>query len=250
MQFAELTCFWEDNLKDSFSEPESFMHADLPLADLAMRYLQAMLTREQKQGRALVMGAVERGQSIKDLYLNVFEPVMYEIGRLWQTGKISVGQEHYCTNATQVTMSMLYPRLFKGVSSGKRMLAACAQNELHELGLRMVTDFFEMDGWDTDYLGANTPHESIIREIEEKAVDILAIGVTMYFHLEKAQKMIEAVRRATGAGNVKILLGGYIIKIDKTLWQTLGADGSAETARDAIALARKLTAKGTNHEEQ
>lgn len=207
-----------------------------------------MLSREQKQARDLIMDAVAQGQNIKEIYLNVFQPVMYEIGRLWQTGKISVGQEHYCTNATQVTMSMLYPQMFKGVSGGKRMLAACVQGELHELGLRMVTDFFEMEGWNTDYLGANTPIDSIIREVEEKSADVLAIGVTMYFHLEKAQKMIEAVRRATGAGNVKILLGGYTMKIDKTLCQTLGADGSAENARDAIALAGKLTTKGNNHD--
>jgi len=235
-------------LKESFSYPVSFIDDELPLADLAKSYLQAMLAREQKQGRDLVMTAIESGQSIKDIYLNVFQPVMYEIGRLWQTGEISVGQEHYCTNATQVTMSMLYPRLFKGMPGGKRMIAACVQGELHELGLRMVTDFFEMDGWNTDYLGANTPHESIIMEIENKPVDILAIGVTMHFHIEKAQRMIEEIRRSTSGSKVKIILGGYTFKVNDTLWKTLGADGSANNAHDAILLARNLTNQGNTNE--
>ena len=191
------------------------------------------------------MDALDQGVSIRDVYLNVFQPVMYEIGRLWQTGEVSVGQEHYCTNATQVTISMLYPRLFSGVSRGKRMLAACVQGELHELGLRMVSDFFEMEGWNTEYLGANTPQDSVVQAVEEKTADVLAIGVTMHFHLEKAQKMIEAVRRANCAGKVKILLGGYPFRVDAALWQTLGADGCADNAHEAIVLAQKLATEET-----
>lgn len=237
-------------MKEAVPGLPSFINADLPLADLAKRYLQTMLLREHKQAGKLVMDAVEAGESIEDVYLNVFQPVMYEIGRLWQTGEISVGQEHYCTNATQVVMARLYPRLFTGRHNGKRMLAACVQDELHELGLRMVADFFEMDGWDTGYLGANTPHESIIREIEEKSAAVLAIGVTMYYHLEQAQRMIEAVRRAAGAVKVRIIVGGYIFKVNKTLWKTLGADGAADNARDALALAQKLTREGSSHDRE
>lgn len=35
----------------------------------------------------------------------------------------------------------------------------------HEIGMRMVADFFEMEGWDTYYLGANTPTRSILQTI-------------------------------------------------------------------------------------
>ncbi len=212
-----------------------------PLEELAKGYLQAVLAREQRQARALIMDAVDRGASIHDIYLKVFQPVMCEIGEMWQRGTISVGLEHYCTNATQVTMSILYPRMFNGTRNGKRMLAACVEGELHELGLRMVADFFEMGGWNTDYLGANTPHDSIVSAIKEKSADVLAIGVTMHFHLEKAQRMIEAVRRAPGACNIKILVGGYAFNVNDALWQTLGADGSAANAREALVLAERLT---------
>lgn len=164
---------------------------------------------------------------------------------MWQKGELSVGMEHFCTNCTQVIMAMLYPQLFKGSYCEKRLLAACVHGELHELGLRMLSDFFEMDGWDTDYLGANTPLESIVRAIEEKPVDVLAISATMYYHLENAQKIISAVRQASDA---KILLGGYSFRIDDSLWKTLGADGTANNALDAIKLAKQLTGKGIAHD--
>ena len=52
--------------------------------------------------------------SIRDVYLLVFQPCQREVGRLWEAGRITVAQEHYCTAATQVIMSQLAPRLVTG----------------------------------------------------------------------------------------------------------------------------------------
>ncbi|MDZ7776615.1 MAG: hypothetical protein U5L09_13885 [Bacteroidales bacterium] len=54
-------------------------------------------------------------------------------------------------------MSQLYPYIFNSQRVGKSMVAATVGGELHEMGIRMVADFFEMEGWDTWYLGANAP---------------------------------------------------------------------------------------------
>ena len=59
------------------------------------------------------------------------------------------------------------------------MVAACAASELHEIGVRMAADFFEMEGWDTFYLGANTPAESVIRTLVERKADVLAVSATI-----------------------------------------------------------------------
>lgn len=225
---------------DAKAAPRKFILRDAPLGKLAENYLEAMLACERNRAGDLVMEAVERGTSIRDIYLHVFQPVQYEIGWLWQTGLISVGHEHYCTNSTQLIMSMLYPKLFSGKRSGKRMLAACVQGELHELGLRMLTDFFEMDGWDTQFLGANTPVEGVVRILEEWRADMLAVGVTMHYHLDEAQKLIGAVRGSPRGRDTLVLVGGYTCLVVDNLWQKLGADGTAPDARHAIELASKL----------
>jgi hypothetical protein len=36
-------------------------------------------------------------------------------------------------------------------------VAACVSGELHEIGVRMLCDLLEMEGWNTIYLGANVP---------------------------------------------------------------------------------------------
>ena len=103
------------------------------------------------------MDAIQHGTSVHDIYLHVFQRSQYEVGRLWQTNQISVGQEHLCTAATQLIMSQLYPLIFGTERKNRRIVAACVGGDLHEIGIRMVADFFEMDGWDTFYLGADVP---------------------------------------------------------------------------------------------
>jgi methanogenic corrinoid protein MtbC1 len=166
--------------------------------------------------------------------MQVFQPSQLEIGRLWQINQMSVAQEHYCTAATQMIMSQLYHHIFGTPKNGRRLVAACVGNELHELGLRMVADFFEMDGWDTYYLGSNTPASSIVQTVFERQADVLALSATMTFHIKFVKDLIGQVRKADKSGKVKILAGGYPFQVDPQLWRQVGADGTAAGADSAI----------------
>ncbi len=215
------------------------------LGDLAHRYLAAMLARNRNQARDLVMDVVEKGAELKDVYLQVFQPVQYEIGWLWQTGAISVGHEHYCTNSSQLIMSMLYGRLFSLPPGDRKLVAACVEGELHEFGIRMLADFFEMEGWDTHFLGANTPEESIVSSLDEVSADLLLVGVTMHDRVAQAQSLIERVRASTAA-SVPILVGGYTFRTVFDLWRKVGADGSAADAAEALKVGARLAGGGRN----
>jgi len=217
-----------------------FINPDMPHSKLSLTYLKTLLSLETSQAKKLIFQAVEEGTSVKDIYLSVFQPVMYEVGWLWESGVISIGQEHYCTNATQLIMSMLYSNIFIGAAKGNRLLAACVQGELHELGLRMVSDFFQMDGWNTDYMGANTPNGSIVSALEKIKYDLLMINVTMHDRLEDARKLIAAVRASTEIRDILIIVGGYSFLHVDSLWLKIGADGTAKDAQQAIMIADEL----------
>lgn len=213
------------------------------LSPLAVTYLDCLLKGDRNSALSLVMNQVESGVPVKDIYIQVFQPVQYEIGRLWQTNKISVAQEHYCTGATQLVMSQLYPFLFSGQKKNRKMVTTCVPGELHEMGARMVADFFEMNGWDTYYLGANMPNEAVARYLSEIKPQCLAISATMTFHVSAVEELIRLVRMAPGVpSDLIIIVGGYPFKIAEGLWKSVGADGYALNATDAIELANNLTA--------
>ena len=102
----------------------------------------------------------------------------------------------------------------------------------------MVADFFEMEGWDTYYLGANTPTESILLTIAERGADVLAISATMTFHVRRVEELIARVRKQSKP--IAVLAGGYPFNISSGLWQKVGADGYAGNAEEALTAADGL----------
>lgn len=222
--------------------PASFIDPAAPLGELAARYLDALIRTERKVAADAVLGAAEGGTPVADLYLDVIQRSQREIGRLWQLSRITVGQEHFCTAASQAVIARLYPWIFTGERSGRRMVAACIGGELHELGMRMVADFFEMAGWDSHYLGANVPTASILDAIAEQQADVVGISATMVAHVDPVRKLVAAIRDDARGRRVRILVGGYPFNLADKLWQAVGADGCATDAREAVAAAERLVA--------
>ncbi|MEO6874844.1 MAG: cobalamin-dependent protein [Opitutaceae bacterium] len=217
-----------------------------PLSALAHQYLSALMRGERHLASQLILDVVERETPVKAIYLHVFQPALYEIGRLWQTNRISVAQEHYCTAATQLIMSQLYGRIFSHERNGRTLVATCVAGDLHEIGARMVTDFFEMEGWNTFYIGANAPTPSVVATVLDRRADVLAISATITYHVPAVEELIAAVRRSPAGASVKILVGGYPFNLAPDLWQKIGADGSAPDAQGAIALATSLVTAGAS----
>ncbi|MFP4418415.1 MAG: B12-binding domain-containing protein [Chitinispirillaceae bacterium] len=218
----------------------SFISLEAPLGQLARNYLDALLSRERDKAMRLVLDAVENGTDVREIYEHVFQITQWEIGRLWQENKVNVAQEHYCTAVTQLVMSRLYPYIFNHKKNGLVFVGTSVGDELHELGIRMITDFFELDGWDTYFLGANTPLESIIETAVQEKAHVVGISVTITYHISEAKRIIAAVRARPELAKTKVLVGGYPFNLEPGLWKKLGADGSATSAREAIQTARLL----------
>lgn len=228
-----------DNLPKP-SNYTSYINEDKPLVKLLEQYLEFLLNGDRHSANKMIIEAVDNGISVKDIYLHVFQSSLYEVGRLWQENKITVAQEHYITAATQLIMSQLYPYISNSKKTGKVLVATSVSKELHEVGVRMVADFFEMDGWNTFYLGANTPTESIIQTIISKKADLVLISATISSHIGEVMDLIRTVRRCAECRDPKIIVGGYPFNVDNNLWKKVGADGQAEDAETAIEMAEKL----------
>jgi methanogenic corrinoid protein MtbC1 len=219
-------------------EVPSFLKAANPQARLAHRYLQALMQGHRQTASRLILDAVESGVAIQDIYLHVFQPALYEIGRLWQAKQISVAREHYCTAVTQMIMSQLFPYISTSSrKNGGVVVTTCAEGDLHEIGGRMVADFLEMAGWETYHLGADTPATSVVAELIERRAHVLGISAAMSSDIAAIADLIAAVRTTSQCADVKILVGGLLFNQDRVLWLKLGADGYATDAQAAVARA-------------
>jgi len=216
-----------------------------PHRRLTLQYLEAVLDGRREDGEKAILAAVDKGLAIGDVYEYVLQPAQIELGRMWHAGEITVADEHFASAITQAIMSILRTRFPERERNGKCVVAAAVGGELHEIGVRMVADFFEMDGWDVIYLGANTPSIDIVSVVRERRADLLAVSASTLLHVGAVGELIEQVLEDESCAKTKVLVGGPPFRAVPDLWSELGADGSAISATEAVKLGKSLVGGGT-----
>ena len=220
-------------------EPLVCSQQEMPLPNVAREYLTELLARNRSKAHQVIRNALQDGLSIRDLYLTILQPVQQEVGRLWLINRVSVAEEHFCTAATQSLMLELYPQIISSKRAGLTLVAACVGPELHEIGMRMVADFFEMDGWDTFYLGAAISDSQIMSAIEERKPDLVALSATMSYHIATVQELIGSIKGSCPDTAPRIMVGGVPFNTVPNLWRSVGADLWATNAEQAVQVARE-----------
>jgi methanogenic corrinoid protein MtbC1/DNA-binding Xre family transcriptional regulator len=227
-------------------EEEGQQPPSSPLSGLALRYLEELLGGRREQAGKAVRQAYESGKSLREIYQEVFEPSLKELGRLWAEGKVDVAREHFFSESTLTFMSQLLARAEPGAkrSKGRSCLCLSVCRESHLIGVRMVADLLELDGWNSQFLGGDVCTQHILRALAETHVELLAVSVTLPEHLGYAAELIRALRSSIPVQKVKVLVGGQAFHRDRNLWRAIGGDGTAADAAEAVRAANRLLESG------
>jgi methanogenic corrinoid protein MtbC1 len=212
------------------------------LAVLRDRYVFALVAGARREALDIVVeNALGDDVPVSSLYLEVVQPAQYELGRLWRAKRITAAQEHLGTEISRSALAHLQAHLPCGPSNGKRVVVACVEGELHDLGAQMVADFLEMAGFDVTFLGANVPADSLAEFLRDRPPHLLALSATVSTSLPALRRTIAAVRSITGT-RVPIAAGGRVLMRTPGLGRRLGLDLHARDARDMSTLAGRFFA--------
>lgn len=224
----------------SLAPPPSQLDAS-PNRVLAERYLKHLFAGQADDARRMLIRAADRSLSVADVYETVLWPAQVECGRLWRIGRITVAEEHYATAVAQSVMSILRQRV---TPARKRrqlsVIVATLDGELHEIGARMVADFFAMAGWNTMFLGASVPIDSLLDMVFSRNVDVLALSVGCYLNLRKLGECIDELQAVRQGNRVRIIVGGEPFNVFPDLTEELNAHGWAYSASEGVQLAEQL----------
>ncbi|MBM9537820.1 cobalamin B12-binding domain-containing protein [Desulfobulbus alkaliphilus] len=178
--------------------------------DVYQNYLALLLNGNRRACSRMVQQLLDRDIDIQTLYADLFQKSLYEVGLLWEFNRISVAKEHLVTAITEGLLNLVYPRLFEKAGScsrnGGKVITSCAANEFHQIGGKMVADIFELNGWDSQFLGANTPVDHMLAHIQDENPDLVSLSVSVYCNMPALKDGVEAIR-----GNfhhLDILVGG------------------------------------------
>lgn len=206
-----------DFINSALMQPAMHLPADTPPAGehatdegTFRRYQTALLAGDRQQCRAIFEGWLRSDPDLHQLYEQIIQRSLYEVGQLWEAGKVSVATEHLATAITESLLNLVYPRLFSQPRLGKSAVVTCTANEYHQIGGKMVADVFELNGWRGYFLGANTPPADLLNLVREKQPDVVTLSLTVYFNLESLLETARKVRAEFPA--MPILVGGQAFR--------------------------------------
>lgn len=157
------------------------------------------------------LAAVAAGDiDIPALYDEVLARVMTEIGREWQHGEARVWEEHLASATVRTIVEALYPTVLelkaKTAPTGQSVLLTCPPEEAHDLGLRMLSDRFDLAGWTTYLLGPDTPTAEIAAAATALGVDTVVLTSSTHFHRVRVRAVIDELKAALPG--VRVVAGG------------------------------------------
>lgn len=186
------------------------------------RYFDALLAGDRRVCAEILQQLLDQDVPLKSLYLDLVQRSMVEIGDLWERNLVSVATEHVATVVTEALLATLYPRLFAQPHRDRRAVIACVPQEYHQIGARIVADFFELHGWHGFSLGANTPVAGLLQLIRERDPDIVGVSMSMLFNRPQLERMLDAV--SGEFPDLDLLLGG----------RAFAGEGAGREAREEI----------------
>lgn len=206
-------------------------------AEALERFLRALLDGDRRAAFAVLDDALAAGLDLSAVYLEVLQPALREIGRLWEENAISVADEHLATAITEAAMARVFERVYAWQEATRpTLIAACADTERHQVGLRMLCDLLEARGWRTHYLGATVPVDDLVRMVRLRRPAVVALSAALAPHVPRIRAMITALREQLGDAVPLIIVGGRPFVADQALADAVGADHTARDAAEAVRL--------------
>jgi len=178
----------------------------MPDISLKADFLGGLINGEKKICSTIANRYYTEKRSIITVYEDLIKPSMYMIGDLWEINKISVATEHLASAITESILNDLYSKLPLAPQQNKKVIATCIEHEHHQIGLKMVADIFEKEGWEVLFLGANTPEKSLFEFIRVVEPHMLAISLSIYFHIPYFEDLVRKLEIAFPKLN--IMVGG------------------------------------------
>ena len=199
----------------------------------------------------IIQGQGEKAKQLVSTHLNEIDPIevieqamtpaMGIVGEKFGCGEIFLPEMIMATNAFEEVMSILKPKILKSGRTVKKIgkiVIGSVQTDIHEIGKNIVANMLSTGGFEIYDLGANVTPLTFIDKAEEVKADIIAASAIMTTTMPYQKDIIDVLQSMGLRNKFKVIVGGGPVTVE---WaKKIGADGYAETAPEAVELAKEL----------
>jgi methanogenic corrinoid protein MtbC1 len=208
------------------------------------KFMQILESENKEEAVEFAMGLLDSGTiDIIELYSDILKPALNNMQCSLADKDICVWKEHVRTAIVRTIVECCYSYVIakrNKESNTKRgnVIIVCPPEEYHDLGARMVADYFTICGYDAIFVGNNTPYDDFYNAADKINPDIIAISVSNYYNLVITKKIIEDLRKKIDK-KTNIVVGGYAFSRDSKNISIVGADYYTDTFEDIKIVAEK-----------
>lgn len=183
----------------------SLDEANTDVYGASVRRLLAAVRAWDVEGLVFELGRARGFGPGLDVFEGVLRPTLIGVGDLWHAGEISVGHEHFASEAILTLARELLQSAQPG-QAGKLALLACFADELHTgplfgVGLRLVTR-----GCRVVVLGGLTPPTALASAVRALSPAVVGLSVTVPPDARRARELVEGY--AAVCRDVPWIVGG------------------------------------------
>jgi len=146
--------------------------------------------------------------SLAVIYDDLIVHVLHEIGTLWESGQISVTEEHIASQNIRDSLVRLQAVIH--IPDADRGIAVCMSmpDDLHDMGLKMTDHILEANGYKVLFSGARTPAKDVEGALLSFQPNRLYLSSTIVAEPNKSQEELDHVIALCQKLGVELFLGG------------------------------------------
>jgi methanogenic corrinoid protein MtbC1/DNA-binding XRE family transcriptional regulator len=176
------------------------------IAKTSQELLDALISGDQLAATQVVDNLVSRRWEPAFVYVDVIGHCLAEIGARWHNGDLSIAIEH---RATQIALRLLSRAedVYAPTSRvGRRALVTSVEGDNHLIGGLAFANLLKFEGWEVDFLGADSPVSSIVDLVTQENPDLVGLSVTTEEYIPNATSTVRALKVINE--NLVVVVGG------------------------------------------
>ena len=205
----------------------------------------AMVAMEKDDVVSTTAKSLEAGIEPLEIIENGLLPGLNTIGEMFETEEIFLPELMKSAQIFQGAMDLLQPKIKEMGTNVKKkgtVVIGTVKGDLHYIGKNIVKLLMETSGFDVHDLGVDVDPFAFIVKADEVNADIIALSALLTTTLVGQKDVLEALESQGKRSKFKVILGGGAVT--KSWSDEIGADGYAENAYGAVALAALRTEAG------